>query len=40
MLSEIGHDIPEDKIAEDIWEADPKGQGFVGLEAFIKTISN
>lgn len=25
---------------EKIWETDPKGQGFVSFDAFIKTIAN
>ena len=40
MLREMGKDISEEEILEKIWEADPKGQGFISFEAFMRSIEN
>ena len=34
----MGKDLTEEQIIEKVWEADPKGQGFVSFEAFTKAI--
>lgn len=40
MLREMGKDLTEEEILEKVWEADPKGQGYVSFEAFMRTIEN
>lgn len=40
MLREMGKDLSEEQLIQKIWEADPKGQGFINFESFMKTIES